>query len=177
MCSFPTARAELAKTLRTTDSPSEIAKNPASIRDIVKAPSGPRYGRPSDHSGPPTALFSPELALLKYDLEHLDVFMPDPMAADLIFRLIENATDFFDDENGRKVVLRPILRGLLEGYGDRRMTNTYGTWLEETFGRPIIEINDEPGLGGDPFLRGLVAYSEAIAQETVRSHYVHSIPL
>lgn len=136
--------------------------------DIVKAPGGPRYGRPSDHFGPPTALFSPELALFKYDLEHLDGFMPDPMAADLIFDLIENATNFFDDEGGRNAVLRPILRGLLEGYSELRAAVGDRTWLEETFGRPIIEINDEPGSGRDPFLQGLVAYSEAIGQETVR---------
>jgi len=154
--------------MRATDSPSENVKSPASI---VKAPCGPRYGRPSDQFGPPTALFSPELALLKYDLGHLDAFMPDSMTADLVFNLIENATNFFDHEFGRRAVLRPILRGLLGlgGHGERRIATTDGTWLEETFGCPIIKINDEPGRGGDPFLQGLVAYSEAIAQEKVRS--------
>lgn len=78
----------------------------------MEGPTGPRYGRPSDRFGPPTALFSWEL--LKYDFEHLEAFVPDSVTADCAFDLIENAANFFE-EIEREAALRPILRGILMG--------------------------------------------------------------
>jgi hypothetical protein len=161
--------------MRTTSSPSESVKSPASVRGAVEDPIGPRYGRPSDRFGPPTALFSPELALLKYDLEHLDVFTPDSVGAGYAFDLIVNAAGFFDEEDKRKAVLRPILEGLLMGWGRWQVpiaggsAKADGVWLEDLFTYLIVEMKNEPGLGGDPFLQGLVVYSKVLAQEKVQS--------
>ena len=161
--------------MRTTSSPSESVKNPVSIRHAIEDPAGPRYGRPSDRFGPPTALFSKELALLRYDLEHLEAFTPKSTDADRAFDLIENAVDFFDDENKREAALRPILGRLLVGKSQWQtlMSNGSakpdGVWLEEPFTYMIVQVKNEPGLGGDPFLQGLIVYSKTIAQEKVRS--------
>ena len=142
---FPAARAALSKTMWTTSSPSESVKSPSSVKGTVEAPSGPRYGRPSDRFGPPTALFSPELALLKYNLEHLDAFMPDSAAADLAFDLIENATNFFHGEDEREAILWPILARLI---GRSLWPTRDESWLEDRFAYPIVRIKDEQGLGG-----------------------------
>ena len=77
--------------MRASKSPSETIKSIAAIEEVVRDPSGPRYGRPSDRFGPPTALFSPELALLKYDLEHLETFAPGNDIANYAFALIESS--------------------------------------------------------------------------------------
>ena len=180
--SLSAVRVALSKIMRHTDSPSENVKSAPTIRCFVEALEGPRYGRPSDRFGPPTALFSPELALLKYDLEHLEAFTPDSMGAKYAFDLIETSTNFFEKGSERRITVRPILRGLLVGESQWRAPITdgpNGTRLEETFAYPIIEIMDELGLEGDPFLRGLVAYSRALAQEKVWSPpcLFHSPPI
>ena len=149
--------------MRTIGSPSEIVKSPTSIKALLEAPNGPRYGRPSGRTGPPTALFSPALALLGHDLEHLDDVEPDAADIAFAFSLIENATGFTDDAGEREAVLRSILGRFLED----NSKGSGGTWLEGTFAYPIIEIKHEQGRGGDPFLQGLVVYSKTIAQEEV----------
>jgi len=161
--------------MRTTGSPSDSVKSPAAIKGAVDRPTGPRYGRPCDRFGPPTALFSRELALLRYDLEHIEALTPHSTTARRAFDLIEYAANFFDDEGGREKVLRPVLEKLLMGQSRwqapvaGRSTNPDGVWLEEFFVYLIVGIANEPGLGGDPFLRGLVAYSKTLAQEKVPS--------
>ena len=68
-------------------------------------------------------LFSPELALSKYDLEHLDTLIPDP--TDHGFAPIENTT-YFNREGEKDVVLRPILRWFLKGYSESQAPTTGG---------------------------------------------------
>ena len=46
-------------------------------------------------------------------------------------------------------------------------TQLDGGWLEDFFTYLIVGIKEEPGLGGDPFLQGLIAYNKIIAQEKV----------
>jgi len=173
--SFPAARAELSRTMRTTGSPSDSVKSPSAIKGAVDRPTGPRYGRPSDRFGPPTALFSRELALLRYDLEHLEALAPHSTTADHTFDLIEHAANFFDDDGGREAALRPILGKLLVGKSQwqvpiaNRSIKSDGVWFEEFFAYLIVEVKNEAGLGGDPFLQGLVVYSKIIAQEKVPS--------
>ena len=122
-------------------------------------PSGPRYGRPSDRFGPPTVLFSPELTLLKHDLDHLDALVPDAAGATLAFRLVETAAGFFN-EIDRQRALWLSLAGLLTGHGQwrpqiaGRSAKPDAVWLEGLFTYMIIEIKN--GLGGDLFLQGLV---------------------
>jgi hypothetical protein len=91
--------------MRTAGSPSETIKSPAAIKDVVERPSGPRYGGPSDGFGPPTVLFSPELALLKYDLDHLEAFTPNSTDAERAFNLIEHAGKKFGDKSERETIL------------------------------------------------------------------------
>ena len=81
----------------------------------VENPTGPRYGRPSDHFGPPTALLSPELALLGYDLEHLNALAPDSVGVNRAFVFIVSAAGFFDDEDEGRAGLQPMLEDLLKG--------------------------------------------------------------
>ena len=158
-----------------TSSPSESVKSPHHIKRVVENPAGPRYGRPSDRFGPPTALFSKELALLRYDLENLEAFTPNSEGVGFAFTLIESATDFYDDESKRESALRPILGTLLAGNNkwrkpiSDRSAKPDGVWLQESFTYLIVEIKNEPGLGGDPFLQGLVVYTKILAQEKVRS--------
>jgi hypothetical protein len=165
----------LAKAMRTTGSPSDSVKNPASVKEAVENPTGPRYGRPSDRFGPPTALFSPELALLRYDLEHLDALAPDSVGVSRAFAFIASAAGFFDDEDERRAELQPMLEDLLKGWGQWQVSivdgsaKPDGVWLEGIFAYLIVEITGEPGLGGDPFLRSLVVYSKVIAQQKVLS--------
>ena len=161
--------------MKTTGSPSDSVKSPTAIKGAVDRPTGPRYGRPSNRFGPPTALFSRELALLKHDLEHLEAFTPHSKTADHTFNLIEHAANFFDDGGVREIALRPILEKLLVGKSQwqtqfaGRSTKSDGVWLEEFFVYLIVEIKNESGLGGDPFLQGLVVYSKILAQEKVPS--------
>ncbi|KAF9648791.1 hypothetical protein BDM02DRAFT_3114786 [Thelephora ganbajun] len=170
------AREELSRAIKWTLSPSESVRSAAAVKEIVSGPSGPRYGRPSHLFGPPTALFSEPLALLKYDLEHLESFEPDPMTLDRAFELVVGATDFYDGEGKREVALKPILQGLLVGDSQWQMPTAGGTakqdgiWFKGPFGYLIAELKNEPGLGGDPFLQGLVVYAKIITKNEYASY-------
>ena len=173
MHSFLAARVEQREYMRTARSPSESVESPASIKGTLESPCGPRYGRPSDRFGPPTALFSRALALLKKDLDHLDAFMPTPLFAKSAFSFISHAAGLYIDEARRQEFLRESLNDLLQGKG-RWQTQLAGgsakpdgVWMEGLFAYLIIEMKNEPGLGGDPLLRGLVVYSKIVGHEEV----------
>jgi len=157
------------------DSPSETVKTFAGIKGAVDNSTGPRYGRPSERFGPPAVLFNEELAFLKYYLDHLETFAPSSSTAFLASALIDTATAFFDEEGRRESSLRPTLQGLIAGTvkWQHKMadgpTKPGGVWLEDLFAYLILEIKNEPGLGGDPFLQGLIVYNKIVTQEKVRS--------
>ena len=160
--------------MKRAPSPSESVESAAAVKRVVLDRGGPRYGRPVRRFGPPTALFSKPLALLKYDLEHLESFTPDPTTLNRAFSLIVGATDFFVDESKREASLKPVLQGLLMGQNKWReqsadqTTKSCGVWLEDHFGYLIVTLKNEPGLGGDPFLQGLLMYGKIITQEKVQ---------
>jgi hypothetical protein len=135
--------------------------------------SGPRYGRPSYRFGPPTVLFSEPLAFLKYDLEHLELFTPDHAIVNAAYDLVTSSTEFFDDEAQREQVLKLILQTLLVGENKwQKQTSDKkaipdGVWLTGCFAYLIVELKNEPGLRGDPFLQGLITYGKIITQEEV----------
>lgn len=143
--------------------------------ETVLSRNGPRYGRPSERFGPPTALFDSALAILQYDLEHLEVFTPLSATMPYAFELISRSTGFYDRGNIRGLNLQPILTTLLPGKSkwQHKMADVaikpYGAWFEGSFVYMIFQLQNEPGLGGDPFLHGLTIYSKIIKQEQVPS--------
>ncbi|KAF9644455.1 hypothetical protein BDM02DRAFT_3212847 [Thelephora ganbajun] len=174
------AREGLHQAIKGTLSPSETVKNAAAVKEAVYNSGGPRYGRPSDRFGPPTALFSEPLALLKYDLEHLESFAPDCRILNPTFELVVTATDFFDDESKREAALKPILRGLLGGQSEWQKSiadgaaKPDGVWLESSLVYLIVELKNEPGLEGDPFLQGLAVYGKIITQDKYAKFFKRS---
>ena len=154
-------------------SPSDIVKSAAAINETVSGPSGPRYGRPSDHYGPPTALFSKPLAFLKYSLEHLESFTPHQEILNCAYRLVTGSTDFYPDEALREAFLKEVLSDLFTGENEwqeetsDKKASLGGVWLVSDFAYLIVQSKNEPGLGGDPFLQGLVAYGKIMTQEEV----------
>ena len=152
--------------------PSECVKSSAAIMATLLAPSGPRYGRPSHRFGPPTALFSEPLAFLRHDLGHLEPFLPDSATLDLALELLTSSAGLFYERCQRETALRPILRRLLIGDSRWRKptadeTEPYGVWLEGPFAYLIIELKNEQGLEGDPFLQGLLAYGKIVTRQSV----------
>ena len=139
----------------------------------MECPSGPRFGRPSDRFGPPAVLFSPELAPLKRDLDHLNELPVDREIGGYAVNFTSTAASFFREESSREMALWPILGGLLAGECKWQPTIAGGSvrpdavLLEDDFPYLIIEIKNEVGLGGDPFLQGLLLYSKFIAYEKV----------
>ena len=176
------ARKDLLRAFRRAPSPSDSVKSPAAIEDTVSNPSGPRYGRPSHRFGPPTALFSEPLAYLKYNLEHLELFTPEPVMLDHAFNLVTTATGFVGDESVREEALEPVLESLLMDRNEwqreirKKSSTSDGVWFKGIFAYLIVGLKDEPGLHGDPFLQGLVVYSKIIAQEKARKLFPHSFP-
>jgi hypothetical protein len=156
-------------------SPSDCVNSPAAIKETVENPSGPRYGRPSDRFGPPTALFSRELAILKYDLDHLEALTPDLATVENAFKLILHSTAFYTDERDRESHLWGNLSDLLpreqrlsQSAADRA-AKPDGVRFEGLFAYLIFQLKNEQGLGGDPFLQSLVVYSKIIGQKQVSS--------
>ena len=157
--------------------PSDCVKNFANIKAAVTSSTGPRYGRPSDRFGPPTALFSKPLAMLRYNLEHLDKLTPDHGTITPAFDFVTTGAAFFDDEEKRGEVLQKLLKSLL-GRDARWQTpiaggtaKPGGVWFEGPFAYLIFELKNEPGLGGDPLLQSLAVYSKIVPQEQVSSHF------
>ena len=71
--------------------------------------------------------------------------------------------------------MRPILDNLLPGNNKHQeavangLAKQYAVWCEGPFAYLILEIKNELGLSGDPFLQGLVAYSKITGQDKVLS--------
>jgi len=167
-----TARQELLNAIKQTASPSDSVGSASAVKDATTGLAGPRYGRPFHRFGPPTALFSKPLALLKYNLEHLESYSPDTQMLDNAFDLIVRATDFPEDEDSREDSLKLTLRKLLPGWDmwrwpTRRMNKPRAISLEEFSAYVLVELKSESGLYGDPFLQGLIAYSKLITQPEV----------
>ena len=169
------ARREVHKGIERVLSPSDTVKSASAVKEGTIDPSGPRYGRPSHRFGPPTALFSEPLALLKYNLEHLESFTPDLATLNCALNLITSSTDFFPDGDQRAEVLKVILGDLIPGRKlwqrptTRKTAQPDGVWLEDFFAYIIVELKNEPGLAGDPFLQALIAYGKLIAEDEVLS--------
>ena len=111
----------------------------------VTRDSGPRYGRAAEHSGPPTALFNKALAVLKYELDHLDELTPSPAVMDSIFSLVTTAADCFQDEGARGIRLQTDLRALLGQNAQWQVpigngsVKPNGVWFEGPFAYLIFE--------------------------------------
>jgi len=171
--SHPAARRNYSMAIKRGPSPSDSVKSASAVKDATTDPHGPRYGRPSHRFGPPTSLFSEPLALLEYNLGHLESFTPNHGTLDRAFDLITSSTDFFGDEDKREAVLKLILGGLLPGTNKWQRPTPGKTaqpdaiWLEEPFAYLIVELKNEPGLAGDPFLQTLVSYGKLLVQDEV----------
>lgn len=99
--------------LGTGPGPSDSVKDSTSVRETVSRTVGPRYGRPSDRFGPPTALFDKALAILKYDLEHLEGLTPTLHHIDPAFQLVITAASFCGNEEERGKLLQTDLKSFL----------------------------------------------------------------
>lgn len=148
---------------------SETTSDPSNVQAAVTLPSGPRYGRPSDRFGPPTVLFNEALALLKYSFDHLDRLEPPPHILGAAFKFATKAASFYETEVIRARVLQDDLKSLLgenvewEKSIAGETAKLDGVWFEGSFAYMILELKNEPGLGGDPFLQGLTAYGKIIS--------------
>jgi len=175
---------ERSKDIRGAPSPSDCVKSSAAVKKALTDPRGhsPRYGRPSDQFGPPTALFSKPLALFEHDLKNLKSFTPDAEVLGHAFEFVAGATEIYENEKDREKFLYPLLEHLLPGeckwkesiakgsakVSDKGGAKPDGLWLEGRFPCLIFELKNEQGLGGDPFLQGLIVYGKIVAQEEVR---------
>jgi len=170
--SSDTARLELSRTIGI-GSPSDCVKSFAAIKETVLDRGGPRYGRPSDRFGPPTALFNDALAGLQYDLEHLEALTPQKANISHAFELVSRSAGFFHIEDRREENLRETLKNLLPGESKwkEKMAGGAiipdGVWFEGSAVYMIFELKNEPGLGGDPSLQCLAVYSRIIQQKEV----------
>ena len=170
---IPTERRDLSVAIKKGPSPSDTVKSFSSIKSVVTALGGPRYGRPSHRYGPPTALFSEPLASLKYNLEHLESFTPNHTTLDAAYDLVTGSANFYGDEALREASLKGVLSKLLKGRNEwqretpENKARPDGVWLQGRFVYLIVELKNEPGLYGDPFLQGLVSYGKIIAQKEV----------
>lgn len=154
--------------------PSDSVKSFLSVKKASTSPDGPRYGRPSGRFGPPTALFSGPLAWLKRQLDHPELISPPSASTlDAAFRFVSQSCDFFLSEKAREITLKPILEELLPGITKWQESTASGSarvdaaWIQGAFTYLIVELKNESGLGGDPFLQGLVSYEKIVAQNTV----------
>ena len=110
---------------------------------------------------------------MRYNLGHLESLEPDYGTLDHAFDLITSSADFFADEDQREERLKVTLGGLLPGkcvWQRKTPSQTAkpdGVWLQGSFAYVIVELKNESGLGGDPFLQSLVAYGKLTAQKEV----------
>lgn len=114
-------------------------------------PSGPRYDRPCDQYGPPTALFDHAFAVLQYGLEHLEGLTPDGTTTiPHAYNLVSYSADFFGEEDLKKLILRPTLEALLprentwEGSMADGAAKPDGGFFEGPFVYLIVQLENEP---------------------------------
>ena len=110
---------------------------------------------------------------MEYKLGHLESFTPNLETLNRAFEFITSSTDFFSDEDKREVALKLILGGILQGTNKWQRPTPGKTaqpdaiWLEEPFAYLILELKNEPGLAGDPFLQTLISYGKLLVQDEV----------
>ena len=155
--------------LTTYCSSSETVKSAGAVNSTITR------GRPSDCSGPPTALFDKNLARLGYGLDHLEKLTPPESAMGLSsFNLVTTATDFFPDEAARKARSQRTLVELLGAdiqlqveIGGGVPAEPEAIWFKCALACLIFELKNELGLGGDQFLQCPAVYGKIIEQGEV----------
>lgn len=170
------ARLAFSHSLGEAGPPDNCVRQISTIQEAVENARGPRYGRPSDRYGLPTALFNQELAILKYDLEHLEAFTPDCPTVENAFELVCSSTAFYPERYYREMCVGGIISALLPGGTSPMLpertadggVKPLGAWLEGLFAYLIFRQKDEQGLEGDPFLQSLLVYSKMISEKHVK---------
>ena len=92
------------------------------------------------------------------------------------FDFVTTGAEFFDDEKHRAKNLRKTLKDLLgdNAEWEKMMADGNakpdGVWVEgpHDFAYLVFEIKNEPGLGGDPFLKSLAVYGKIVEQKQVQ---------
>ena len=113
---------------------------------------------------------------MRYDLEHLDQTTPERTTVTDALRFVTSSAGFFHDEDLRQVVLHDTLESLLRKNVRWRepiaggVAKPDGVLFEGPFAYLIFELENEPGLGGDPFLKGLAVYTKLISQQKEVCH-------
>ena len=79
-------------------SPSDCVNKISTVKETAENTSGPRYGRPFDGFGPPTAFFNWDLATLKYDLGHPEALTPDLPTIGHALRSVLSSPTFYDEK-------------------------------------------------------------------------------
>jgi hypothetical protein len=125
------------------------------------------HHRPSSAYGIPTELLHSVLG------QFLDDCKASPTADDIRFTLtLSNAMcEYYEDEKGRASCLRKLLKGYLRisivgaQIGD---TTTDGSWIigHETYLGMNIEVKNEPGQNGDPYIQNIAYYKEYILERS-----------
>lgn len=171
-------------------SPSESVKSEDNIKKAINGNHGIHSHRPAYNHGPPTALFHPDLAKLRFRLENLDSLEelePNSTSLASCHNFIVNSCKFFEGEKVREEVLKDIICKFIVGkcswqtFTDDKKAKPDVTW-GDTLTYAIGELKNEYGLGGSTILQGSVVYAKILAQKEVSrttdsSNYVDLKPL
>ena len=92
---------------------------------------------------------------------------------DHAFNFIVQAANFFADEEEREIGLKHFLESLLPGRTEWQRSTSgksakpSAVWLQGVFAYVVLELKNEPGLSGDPFLQSLITYAKLTTQDEV----------
>ena len=172
---------------------SQVVKSVKAIKNTVLSPDLPIcYGRPfNTHQGLPTSLYEPILADFCEEIRQLDTIYAEPPSDDLkdAAFFVRTCLQFFDSEDSRQQSLQSCL--LFQDANDdihwdsqthSKETGSTGHPTEVGIdivwklfaGTPgeavymILELKNEVGLYGDPFLQSIISYVKNLGTQSVR---------
>ncbi|THV04062.1 hypothetical protein K435DRAFT_714825 [Dendrothele bispora CBS 962.96] len=130
-------------------------------------------GRPAHRHGPPNALFNRSLARLSHEIRYLDPAAISPTIIDIAHKLLEASAAFYDTQNSRKEVMKPVMEKLFpEGiwwqtYIGGKQAKPEAYWLLSL----IFELKNQRGSHGDPTTRAVLDYIAILADKDLSAAF------
>ena len=143
------------------------------------------YGRPVEAHGLQPALYNRAIAQLVYDLENLDTVYPHPSVEHLVrcIRFIGVSNKFYTGQNAEKTRLEDLYSydGIffedpyenIEVEGAVQGARVGVLFVEKACVYGVLELKNESGLHGDPFLQAMVSYAKANQDKKVSTRCIY----
>ena len=159
----------MVKAYGNSPPPSSTIENAKGVAAAQRGPTGIHAGRPFQNRGPPTTLFSSEIARFVGQLDHLDRIQPSPDLLYHTLKFIEHSCDFNSDDLAQRSSSKIVtFFNALFGKNGQEQGQIGRSKADMLWGmHGVLVVNNEEGIGGEPKLQGALDRRHHIASAKV----------